>query len=103
MGIVDTFQLGRLLHEKFPDIAEFDAPAVDTAMEELAHSSQEIERIVTELNRLRIGDYESFAQLLTDLQGRLEHVVGHIEEAMPELIRLLEAVSEKSELVAPKR
>lgn len=30
--MIDLFQLGRVLHERFPSPVDYDAPAVDLAM-----------------------------------------------------------------------
>lgn len=47
--MVDIFQLGRILHEKFPDLNEFDAPAIDLAMEDSARAQEGLHQIVEAL------------------------------------------------------
>ena len=94
MPAIDIFQLGRTLSEKYPELAHADAPAVDLAIEDLAHASEELHRIVTALGHLDSGDYDGLMQVLTDLQDLFAHTSDHIHEAVPELEKLLAAASE---------
>ncbi len=96
---IDIFNLGRVLQERFPSLTDYDAPAVDLAIEELAHHQDSFRRLVDELNSLNDGDYAGLAQVLTDLQSLFEHAAEHVNEARPQLDKLLQSASSKAESI----
>ncbi len=95
MKRVNIFQFGRVLDKNFPELVKYDSPEIDLAIEDLANTEKSIQKIISELNKLKRHDYNGLAQILTDLENLFEHTNEHLKKAKPKLSKLQRIVHNK--------